>query len=57
MANKQINDCTEHKVILCPKAKEIVMLRKASITRQSSVSDAVNKIILEYEILKDHQRL
>lgn len=52
---KRINpDCATHRVKLCDEALEQVLKVKASMRRQCSVSDAINKLIKEYSFFKDH---
>lgn len=46
------NDCTTHQVTLCVENKLFVKQIQASITHQSSISDAINKIINELRELK-----
>jgi hypothetical protein len=55
MARKQIGDCTKHNLVLCPQAKEIVLIEQAKGKKfkvSENISQAVNKIIIEYSELK-----
>ena len=56
MARKRINpDCATYRIQLCDEALEEVLKVKASIRRQCSMSDAINKLIKEYSFFKDHK--
>ncbi len=49
------DNCTTHNVTLCPENKLFVKQIQATITRQSSISDAINRIINDLRELKQKQ--
>lgn len=53
--NKQKNECTAHRIKLCPEAKQIVKEKMARKKHQTNISAVVSEIIMEYGIIKDHQ--
>lgn len=56
MANQRKGNsgCTGHNIVLCEENKEAVLVMKAKIekTHQSSIDEAVNRIISEWVMMK-----
>jgi hypothetical protein len=58
MPRKQINDCSSHRIILCPENKLIVLHKMVDIKPvrcNASISDAINAIIEEYAALVNNK--
>jgi hypothetical protein len=55
MARKQVNECSSHRVTLCPEQKKVVLHKLADISPyrcNASINDAINAIIEEYADIK-----
>lgn len=56
MAYKQKNECSTHRIKLCPENKLIVKKKQAEINHQCDISVAVNQIITEWNELKNKKK-